>query len=114
MPTPVLKSIGQVRALVHGLVDAIQHPAFIISPSQGFIVSNESAKSLRSKGLDVQAQHWEDGQIAMCNEETYRTIGKRLNHKTDFILFELHNICSPLDRMRAANQVLDAMLQGEH
>lgn len=105
-----LKDPNTAYALVRGLVDAIQHPAFVISKSVGLVACNKSAKSI--KGKDLSSLQMSDGQIVDIGDKQYRVISKKLNHKTDCVLFELHDVTDPAVRLKSAGALLDKALSG--
>jgi len=105
-----LKDPDTAKALVKGLVDAIQCPAFIMSASQGMIASNKAARIL--KGQDISELQSMDGHVVRVSGKPYKVISKKLNHKTDCILFELHDVTEPAERIKFASTVLDKALSG--
>jgi hypothetical protein len=105
-----LKDPDTAKALVKGLVDAIQNPAFVVSPTIGTVASNKLARNIQSK--DLLHSTWNDGDIIESNGKQYRVVGKKLNHKTDCILFELHDITHAADRMKYAGSILDKAMGG--
>lgn len=105
-----LKDHAIANALVRGLVDAIQCPAFVTSPSLGLVACNRAAKSIKDKDLSTIQMY--DGKVIEANQKQYKVISKKLNHKTDCILFELHDVTDPTDRLKFAGSVLDKALNG--
>ena len=105
-----LKDPKTANALVRGLVDAIQCPAFVASPSIGLVACNKAARSIKDQDLSEILML--DGQIIVVNGKNYKVISKKLNHKTDCILFELHDVSEPSDRLKFAGAVLDKALSG--
>lgn len=105
-----LKDPKTATALVKGLVDAIQCPAFVFSPSIGLVTCNKAAKSI--KGQDLLSIQKLDGQVIDISGKKYRVISKKLNHKTDCILFEMHDVSEASDRLKFAGAVLDKALSG--
>lgn len=97
------------RALVRGLVDAINYPAFVTSPTLGIVACNESAKALKRDWLN---NSWTDGDVVEISEKEFRVISTKLNHKTDCVLFELHDITGPQERLKFAGALLDKALSG--
>jgi hypothetical protein len=105
-----LKDPNTAIALVRGLVDAIQCPAFVTSPSNGLVTCNKAAKSIKGKNLSTIQMS--DGQIVDISGKQYKVISKKLNHKTDCILFELHDVTDPAERLKFAGALLDKALSG--
>lgn len=105
-----LKDSKTATALVRGLVDAIQCPAFVASPSIGLVACNKAARGI--KGQDLSAMQMLDGQIVDVSGKKYKVISKKLNHKTDCVLFELHDVSEASDRLKFAGAVLDKALSG--
>jgi len=94
-------------ALVKGLVDAIQYPAFVTSPTFGVVACNKSAKSIK---CPTNNEAWSDGDVVDVSNKKYRVVRKKLNHKTDFILVELHSVTDLAERLKFAGDVLDKAL----
>ena len=99
-------------ALVCGLVDVIPIPAFVTSPTIGFITSNKLAKRLAKSGLDLYDSNIFDGQLLTHGNREYKVCSKKLNHRTDFVLNELHDVTTSVKRMQYAGMILSQAIEG--
>lgn len=108
----VLRNDNTALALVHGLIDILTCPSYVISPTYGFVAWNQAAKDLKKHGCNVQKLNLSDGDEIDCADKKYRLLKKPLNHKTDFVLCELHDVTSPAARIKYAGHMLDLAMEG--